>query len=139
MWLIWIIGILVIFFILYNLGKKEKKVVKPTPEPEPEPCVELKKLSVIYNGRFLTSGEVVKIPYNVKVAFTAKGFDITGTKEACLEGKDLLWDKSCPCTYWDSVNGLTNSVRTNNKTKNVARNVWVKCNGISFNWKVMVI
>ena len=95
---------------------------------------------VYYNGKALTNLEVVEVPYNINVEFRAAGFDVTGTKESCIDGNDITWDRSCPCTYWENPNGLVNRVRVNNKMLNVQRRVWIKHKtGISFTWKVEVI
>ena len=111
----------------------------PTPEPEPIPCAELAKLAVIYDGRYLVQGEVVQIPYNTKVMFTVQGFDISGTLDACLDGIEISWGASCPCTHWGIPVGVTNMVYVNNSTLNIQRNVWVHHNnGQSFNWKIEV-
>jgi len=109
----------------------------PTPEPEPIPCAELAQLGVIYNGRYLVKGEVVQIPYNEKVMFTVQGFDISGTLDACLDGNEISWNASCPCTHWGIADGVTNAVWTNNSTLNIQRNVWVHhSGGLSFGWRV---
>ena len=141
-----VIGILVIVF--STKGKKEDECPE-CEEPEEEcincdepvePCAELKKLQVYYNGKALAKSEVVKVPYNTNVEFRVAGFDITGTKEACIEGADVTWDKSCPVTYWENPTGLINRVRVNNKTLKTQREVWVKHKtGITFAWKVEVI
>jgi hypothetical protein len=143
--ILFIIGIVAIVFVLVMLLKGDKKEVCDTCEPvEPvnpeKPCVVLKKLFVLYKGRFLVSGEVVEVPYNQNIKFEVKGFDITGTKEACINGSEVMWLKSCEPVQWEYPDGLTNNVLVNNKTVNVARNVWVKySNGITFSWKVKVV
>ena len=111
----------------------------PEPTPEPITCAELAQLQVVYDGRYLVSGEVVQIPYNKKVMFTVKGLDITGTLDACLDGGEISWGNSCPCTYWDIPVGNTNMVWVNNSTLNFPRNVWVRhSGGLSFGWKIEV-
>ena len=111
----------------------------PTPEPEPIPCAEFAQLQVIYNGRYLVSGEVVEIPYNTKVMFRVQGLDVTGTLDACLDGGEISWGASCPCTHWGIADGVENSVYVNNSTLNFPRDVWVKhSGGLSFWWKVEV-
>lgn len=140
--MLFIIGVVAIAFVLVMLLKGNKKEeVCDTCEPKEEiPCAVLKKLQVLYAGRFLTSGEVVEVPYNKNVGFEAKGFDITGTKEACINGSEVMWLKSCECTHWEYPDGLTNNVLVNSQAKNVARNVWIKyTNGITFSWKVKVV
>ena len=111
----------------------------PTPEPEPIPCAELAQLGVSYDGRYLVQGEVIEIPYNTKVMFRVQGFDVTGTLDACLDGGEISWNASCPCVYWDTLNGVTNMVYVNNSTLNFPRNVWVHhSGGLSFGWKIEV-
>lgn len=137
LWIV-IIGIVIIVLVFATKGKKEE-----CPEcevPEEEPCAELKKLAVYYNGKALNQSEVVKVPYNTKVEFKAVGLDITGTKDACINGSDIVWDKSCSCTYWETPTGVVNKVRVNNKTLNTKREVWIKHkNGVTFAWKVEVV
>lgn len=131
--------IIALCLVMFLKGGKEEicDTCKPVIE---EPCAVLKKLYVLYEGRFLASGEVVKVPYNKSVKFAVKGFDITGTKEACINGSEVMWLKSCGCTHWEYSDGLTNSVLVNSQVKNIARNVWVKyTNGVTFVWKVMVV
>ena len=112
----------------------------PTPEPEPIPCAELWQLKIIYDGRYLVSNEVIEIPYNTKVMFTVQGFDVTDTLDACIDGSQVTWGASCPCTHWGIADGTTNMVWTNNSTLNIQRNVYVKYyNGITFSWRVEVI
>jgi len=112
---------------------------EPIPEPEPIPCAELAQLGVIYNGRYLVSGEVIEIPYNTKVMFRVQGFDVTGTLDACLDGSQISWGASCPCVYWDTPIDNINYVYVNNSTLNIQRNVWVHhSGGLSFGWKVEV-
>ena len=111
----------------------------PIIEPEPIPCAELAQLGVVYDGRYLLSGEVVEIPYNEKVKFEVKGLDITGTLDACLDGGEISWGASCPVVYWGVPNGVENSVYVNNSTLNFPRNVWVHHSlGLSFGWKIEV-
>ena len=111
------------------------------PEPiEPIPCAELAQLKVIYNGRYLISGEVIEIPNNTKVLFEVQGFDITGTLDACIDGSQISWGAGCPCTHWDTPVGVTNMVWTDNYMLNIKRSVWVEhSSGISFRWRVEVI
>ena len=112
---------------------------EPIPEPEPIPCAELAQLGVIYNGRYLVSGEVIEIPYNTKVMFRVQGFDVTGTLDACVDGNKISWNAGCPCTHWDIADGVTNMVWTNNSALNIKRNVWVHhVLGLSFGWRVEV-
>jgi len=111
----------------------------PEPIPEPIPCAELAQLGVIYDGRYLVKGEVIEIPYNTKVMFRVQGLDVTGTLDACLDGGEISWNASCPCTHWGIPVGLSNKVWTNNSTLNMQRNVWVHhVGGQSFGWKVEV-
>ena len=111
----------------------------PTPEPEPIPCAELAQLGVIYNGRYLVKGEVVQIPYNEKVMFRVQGLDVTGTLDTCLDGGEISWGNSCPCTHWGIADGVVNMVYVNNSTLNMQRNVWVHhVGGQSFSWKIEV-
>ena len=113
---------------------------EPVIEPEPIPCAELAQFQVSCNGIVLESGEVVLIPYNEKVMFTVQGFDITGTLDACLNGSEITWGASCPCTHWGIPVGVTNMVYVNNSTLNFPRNVWVRhSSGISFGWRIEVI
>ena len=136
----WIIAVVVIvaLILLFSKGKKKEECTN-CDEPE-ETCTELKKLVVYYNGKALTNLEVVEVPYNTNVEFRVAGFDITGTKDACINDADVTWDKSCPVTYWENLTGLINRVRVNNKALNVQRDVWVKHkSGITFVWKVEVI
>jgi len=113
---------------------------EPIIEPEPIPCAELAQLGVIYDGRYLVSGEVVEIPYNEKVMFEVKGLDITGTLDACLDGGEISWGNSCPCTHWGIPVGVSNAVYVNNSTLNFPRDVWVHhFNGLSFGWKIEVV
>ena len=115
-------------------------VPEPPIEPPDIPCADLAKLQVIYEGRYLVSGEVIEIPNNTKVLFEVQGFDITGTLDACIDGSQISWENSCPVTHWDTPVGNTNMVWTNNSTLNIQRNVWVRhSSGISFGWKVEVI
>lgn len=139
-----IISLVIAAIILWILLKpKKKEEVCDNCEPdEEELCeeIELKKLAVIYQGKYLTSQEIVKIPYNTSVTFTVEGFDITGTKEVCIQGNQIMWLKSCPSVHWINNDGRINSVYISNKTKNIAREVWVKySNGITFSWKVEVV
>ena len=137
------LGIIIILLLLKTNKKELKKEEKPKPViVEDELCeeAELKKLAVIYEGRFLAQDEVIEVPYNEKVSFKAKGFDISGTKEICISGNQAIWLKSCPCVHWEFDSGIINSVWVNNKTKNIARNVWIKySNGVTFKWKIMVV
>ena len=111
----------------------------PEPPIEPIPCAELAQLKVIYDGRYLVSGEVIEIPYNEKVMFTVQGFDVTGTLDACLDGGEISWNASCPVVYWGIADGVENSVYVNNSTLNIQRNVWVHHSlGLSFGWKIEV-
>ena len=113
-----IIGLCAITFVLVMLlkgGKKEEECINCEPVEEPEePCAVLKKLAVLYAGRFLASGEIVEVPYNQNVKFEVKGFDITGTKEACINGSEVLWLKSCDVVHWEYPDGLTNNVLVSN-------------------------
>ena len=138
------IGLILGVIILWAILKPKKENVKPDEEIqeeiEEEPCAELKKLAVLYKGKYLASGEVVEVPYNIPVTFEVQGFDITGTKAACINGNQVMWLKSCPVTHWANPTGLVNNVLVNNNTKNTPRDVWVKySNGVSFAWKVMVV
>ena len=111
----------------------------PTPEPEPIPCAELAQLKVIYDGRYLTQGEVIEIPYNEKVMFRVQGLDATGDLDACLDNNEISWNNSCPCVHWGIPVGNTNYVWTNNSTLHIQRNVYVHhSGGQSFSWKVEV-
>jgi len=143
-----IIGAAIVIGILLFLVLRPKKK-KPdgdcvdgvcTPVEESKPCEELRNLAVLYKGRYLVRDEVIQVSYNTLVQFEVKGFDITGTKEACIEGSQVIWNKSCPCTYWSYPTGLINYVRVNNKALNKKRNVWVKhSNGVTFGWRVEVV
>ena len=136
----WIAGLIMVALIMWIILKPKKENVKPDEEIEEETCEELKKLAVYYNGKALSSREIVKIGNNVKVEFRVAGYDITGTKDACIKGEDVFWGKSCPCTFWEDLDGLTNKVWTNNQTLNTPRNVWVKHKtGLIFNWRVEVV
>jgi len=138
--MIWIAIIVIVILILVfaKKGKKEEECIEC--EPEEETCTELKKLVVYYNGMALATNEVVKIANNVKTEFRVLGYDITGTKDACVDGGDITWDKSCPCTFWENTNGLVNRVWTNNKILNTPRSVWVKHKtGVTFKWKTEVV
>ena len=111
----------------------------PEPTPEPITCAELAQLQVVYDGRYLTRGEVIEIPFNTKVLFRVQGFDITGTLDACLDGSEITWGNSCPCTHWGIPDGVKNSVYVNNSTLNMQRNVWVHhVGGQSVGWKIEV-
>jgi hypothetical protein len=135
------IVIIALCLVMFLKGGKEEECIDCKPdEVKPEPCAELKKLNVLYAGRFLAFGEIVEVPYNQSVSFEVKGFDVTGTKEACINGSEIMWLKSCECTHWEYPDGLTNSVLVNNQTKNMAREVWVRySNGLGFSWKVKVV
>ena len=135
-----ILGIIVLWLILKP--KKENIVLdeEVQEEDDEKPCVELRKLAVLYKGKYLVNQEIVKVPYNTSVVFEVQGFDITGTKEACIDGNQVIWLKSCPCTHWTNPSGLVNSVLVDNNTKNLAREVRVKySNGVAFAWKVEVV
>ena len=134
----WIIAVVVIvaLILLFSKGKKKEECIN-CDEPV---CAELSKLVVYHKGKVVQAGSVIKIANNVKYEFSVLGYDVTGTKDACIKGEDVTWGKSCPCTYWDNVNGLVNNVLTNNKTLNTPRVVWVKHNnGLELKWKVEVI
>ena len=136
----WIAGLIMVALIMWIILKPKKENVKPDEETQEEACAELKKLVVYYNGRALLPREIIKIKNNTKVEFRVRGYDITGTKDACINGEDIFWGKSCPCTYWENVNGLANLVWTNNNTLNTPRNVNVKHKtGLIFNWKIEVV
>ena len=109
-------------------------------EPEPTTCAEFAQLQVVYDGRYLTRGEVIEIPFNTKVLFRVQGFDITCTLDACLDGSEITWGNSCSCTHWVLPTGIENLVYVNNGTLNMQRDVWVHhVDGQSFSWKIEVI
>jgi len=112
---------------------------EPIIEPEPIPCAELAQLKVIYDGRYLTQGEVIEIPYNEKVMFRVQGLDATGDLDACLDNNEISWNNSCPCVHWGTSVDNINYVYVNNSTLNFPRNVWVHHSlGLSFGWKIEV-
>jgi len=106
----------------------------PPIEPPPIPCAELAQLMVIYNGRVLTSNEVVEVPINQVMTFEAKGFDITGMIDACVEGNDVEWVAGCPTMHWENETGLVNRIVAKKDC-----NLWVKVGPITAVWIVKVI
>ena len=136
-----IIAIVVIVLIIYMISKKKKKPVVVVEDEEEEVCVpdsELTGFVVYHKGIPLSKGEVVEIPYNKYEKFCVEGRNLEN-KCVAIEGSKVNWGKSCGCTHWEAETELCNSVRTNNKSLNIKRNVWVKySNGVSFGWKVEV-
>jgi len=136
-----IIAIVVIALIIYMISKEKKKPNIIVEEENPV-CLsdsELSRLAVFYKGKLLSSGEVINIPYNEFVEFYVEGYSLKN-KCVSISGIKIKWGRSCSCTHWQFETGLTNKVRTNNKSLNIKRNVWVKySNGVTFGWKVEVV
>jgi len=138
--MIWVAVIVIGILVLVFATKGEKEECPECEEPEEEPCAELKKLAILYKGKYLVSQEVVEVSYNTPVVFEVQGFDVTGTKEACIDGNQVMWLKGCDVVHWTNSNGLVNSVLVNDNTKDTPREVWVKySNGLTFIWKVKVV